>query len=116
MRSQALATQRHFRRKRDYMLERLRGMGIRVEAEPGGTFYVWANLADLPAPLNDGLEFFKAGLEEKVITVPGAFFDVNPERRRSCRRYHHYCRISFGPDMATLERGLDAIGRLVGAR
>jgi aspartate/methionine/tyrosine aminotransferase len=116
VKQQALATQQHFRRKRDYVLERLREIGIRVEAEPGGTFYVWANLSDLPAPLNDGLEFFKAGLEEKVITVPGAFFDVNPERRRSYRRYHHYCRISFGPDMATLERGLDAIGRLVGAR
>jgi aspartate/methionine/tyrosine aminotransferase len=113
VRRQALVTQTHFRRKRDFVLERLRQIGIRVEAEPGGTFYIWANLSDLPAPLNDGLHFFDAGLEEKVITVPGAFFDVNPERRRSYRRYQHYARISFGPDMPTLERGLNALERVV---
>lgn len=114
VRQQALATQQHFRRKRDYMLERIRRMGILVEAEPGGTFYVWANLSQLPKPINDGMQFFEAGLAEKVITVPGAFFDVNPERRRSYRRYHNYSRISFGPDMETLERGLDAIERVIG--
>ncbi|MCA9927294.1 MAG: pyridoxal phosphate-dependent aminotransferase [Anaerolineales bacterium] len=113
VRQQAKATQEHFRKKRDYVLERIRPMGIRVEAEPGGTFYVWANLSELPQPLNDGMNFFKAGLEEKVITVPGAFFDVNPERRRTYRRYHNYCRISFGPDMETLERGLDALERVI---
>ena len=57
-----------------------------VEAEPVGTFYVWANLERLPEPLNDGMAFFQAGLAEKVITVPGLFFDVNPERRRSYGR------------------------------
>lgn len=115
VRQQALATQTHFRRKRDYVLERLRAMGIGVEAEPGGTFYVWANLSQLPRPLNDGMNFFEAGLKEQVITVPGAFFDVNPERRRSYRRYHNYARISFGPDMPTLERGLNALARVIDA-
>lgn len=110
---QALATQTHFRKKRNYVLERVREMGILVEAEPGGTFYVWSNLSHLPEPINDGLTFFKEGLKEKVITVPGAFFDVNPERRRSYRRYHNYCRISFGPDMETLERGLDGLERVI---
>lgn len=113
VRRQALATQRHFRQKRNYVVERLRGMGIDVEVEPMGTFYVWANLSQLPPPLNDGHAFFEAGLAEKVITVPGAFFDVNPERRRSFRRYHNYSRISFGPDMPALERGLDSLERLI---
>ncbi|MCA9948544.1 MAG: pyridoxal phosphate-dependent aminotransferase [Anaerolineales bacterium] len=107
------ATQKHFRKKRDYVLERLYDMGIGVEAEPAGTFYVWANLSQLPKPLNDGLSFFKAGLDENVITVPGVFFDVNPERRRTYARYRKYARISFGPEMAALERGLDAIERLI---
>ncbi len=107
------ATQKHFRNKRDYVLERLYDMGIGVEAEPAGTFYVWANLEQLPKPLNDGISFFKAGLEENVITVPGVFFDVNPERRRTYARYRKYARISFGPEMEALERGLDAIERLI---
>ena len=88
-------------------------MGITVEAEPEGTFYVWANLSLLPAPLNDGLQLFKEGLTEKVITVPGVFFDVNPERRRTYARYREYCRVSFGPDMPALERGLDSLERVI---
>lgn len=95
------------------MLERLYEMGIGVEVEPEGTFYVWANLSQLPPPLNDGLQFFKEGLPEKVITVPGVFFDVNPERRRTYARYREYCRISFGPEMEALERGLDALERVI---
>lgn len=107
------AIQRSFRQKRDYTLTRLRDMGIQVDAEPQGTFYVWANLSALPAPLNDGLAFFQEGLKEKVITVPGVFFDVNPEQRRINARYGNYCRISFGPEMEVLARGLDALERVI---
>ncbi|HEX8684142.1 MAG TPA: aminotransferase class I/II-fold pyridoxal phosphate-dependent enzyme, partial [Ardenticatenaceae bacterium] len=110
---EATAIQKHFHEKRRYTLERLRGMGIEVEAEPEGTFYCWANLAKLPPPLDDGLAFFKAGLEEKVITVPGIFFDVNPGRRRANARYQNYVRVSFGPEMETLVRGLDALHRVI---
>ena len=88
-------------------------MGIEVDADPEGAFYVWARLDKLPAPLNDGEEFFRAGLEHKVITVPGAFFDVNPGRRRPNARYRHYCRISFGPEMAVLQRGLDGLEKMI---
>ena len=107
------AIQTAFRAKRDYMLDRLYKMGVLVEVEPGGTFYVWANLSQLPPPLNDGFQFFEAGLEEKVITVPGVFFDVNPEKRRTYARYRNYSRISFGPEMEVVRRGLDAIERLI---
>ncbi|MCK5922521.1 MAG: hypothetical protein KAG66_16390, partial [Methylococcales bacterium] len=113
VRRDTAVTQRCFRQKRDYMLERLYGMGISVEAEPQGSFYVWANLADLPEPLNDGIRFFEAGLDENVITVPGVFFDVNPEKRRAYARYRRYSRISFGPDMPTLKRGLDSLERVI---
>lgn len=107
------AVQNCFIRKRDYTIQRLRAMGIVVDAEPAGTFYVWANLSKLPPPLNDGLSFFKEGLKEKVITVPGIFFDVNPDQRRAHGRYGNYCRVSFGPEFEVLERGLDALERLI---
>ncbi len=107
------AIQTAFRAKRDYMLDRLYQMGILVEVEPAGTFYVWANLSQLPPPLNDGFQFFEAGLEEKVITVPGVFFDVNPEKRRTYARYRKYSRISFGPEMDTVKRGLDGLERAI---
>jgi aspartate/methionine/tyrosine aminotransferase len=107
------AIQEVFRAKRDYVLERVTDMGIEVESDPEGAFYVWANLSKLPAPLNDGLEFFRAGLDYKVITVPGVFFDVNPGKRRPKARYQHYTRISFGPEMATLERGMNALEKMI---
>ncbi len=107
------AIQAAFRAKRDYTLDRLYKMGVLVEVEPAGTFYVWANLSQLPPPLNDGIQFFEAGLEEKVITVPGVFFDVNPEKRRTYARYRNYSRISFGPEMDVVARGLDGLERLI---
>ena len=79
---ESLAIQKHFGKKRAYVLNRLRHMGISIEAEPAGAFYVWADLSKLPKPLNNGMNFFREGLKEKVIIVPGVFFDVNPGNRR----------------------------------
>jgi len=110
---ECMAIQQHFSKKRRYMLDRLKTLDIRIESEPDGAFYLWANLSLLPAPLNDGMTFFNEGLKEKVITVPGVFFDVNPDHRRHLRRYKQYSRISFGPEMGKLEMGLDAIERLI---
>ncbi len=42
-------------------------MGIRTDRAPDGTFYVWGSVAQLPAPLADGMSFFRAALEQKVI-------------------------------------------------
>jgi aspartate/methionine/tyrosine aminotransferase len=111
--AETLAIQKHFARKREYMLTRLRSMGIGIECEPAGAFYVWANLSKLPPPLNVGMNFFREGLKEKVISVPGEFFDVNPGNRRVRARYENYCRISFGPEMKKLEIGLDAMERVI---
>ncbi len=107
------AIQKHFGKKREFMLGRLKEMGIGVDAEPAGAFYIWANLANLPKPLNDGMNFFREGLKENVIIVPGVFFDVNPGNRRSHGRYENYCRVSFGPEMGRLETGLDSLERVI---
>lgn len=104
-----------FRAKRDFVLERLRGMGIVPASEPQGAFYIWADLSALPEPLRQGTDFFKAGLREKVITVPGVFFDVNPGRRRPTSRFSNLCRISYGPSMASLEKGMSALERVIAA-
>jgi hypothetical protein len=82
---------------------------------PQATFYIWLDLEALGAPLHDGLTFFEELLKEKCIVVPGIFFDVNPSHRRNlldspCR---HFVRLSFGPSMDVLDRGLDAIERVV---
>ena len=71
MRQETLAINAAFREKRDRMIQRLERMGIRADRAPDGTFYVWGNLSGLPPPLSDGMGFFRAALEKKVITVPG---------------------------------------------
>ena len=112
---ETLAINAAFREKRDRMLQRLERMGIRADRAPDGTFYVWGNLAGLPPPLNDGMGFFRAALQKKVITVPGEFFDVNPGKRRSRRasRFRSYTRFSFGAPQAQLEEALTRIEQLV---
>lgn len=104
-----------FREKRDRLLAGLGRLGIRADRAPDGTFYVWGNVAHLPAPLNDGMGFFKAALAKKIITVPGEFFDVNPGKRRAARgsRFRQYVRFSFGPSMQTLETALTRLEALV---
>ncbi|MBX7100316.1 MAG: pyridoxal phosphate-dependent aminotransferase [Myxococcaceae bacterium] len=104
-----------FRDKRDRMLARLSKLGVRVDRVPDGTFYVWGNIAQLPPPLNDGMGFFRAALGQKVIVVPGEFFDVNPGKRRQTRtsRFRQYVRFSFGPHISTLETALDRLEAIV---
>ena len=115
VRKETLATHAIFREKRDRLLSRLERLGIRTDRAPDGTFYVWGNVSGLPAPLNDGMGFFRAALERKVITVPGEFFDVNPGKRRSTRgsRFRGYVRFSFGPSLPALERAAGVLEELV---
>lgn len=110
-----VALQTHFKEKRDYVIRRLREMGFVIKAVPTATFYIWLDLSHLPAPIADGLNFFQACLSEKVIVVPGIFFDLNPSRRRDLfdSPCHHFVRLSYGPKMETLRMGCDGIERVI---
>jgi aspartate/methionine/tyrosine aminotransferase len=109
------AIQTAFRSKRDYLLSQLERLGVRVDRAPDGTFYVWGCVEKLPPPLNDGMGFFRAALEERVIVVPGEFFDVNPGKRRHrhASRFKSYVRFSFGPGMSAMEKAVERFERLV---
>jgi N-succinyldiaminopimelate aminotransferase len=113
--AETAAIQRHFRPKRERLIAGLEGLGVRIDRLPEGTFYVWGDVGGLPGRLADGLEFFRAGLDHKLITIPGEFFDINPGRRRGARpsRFKSYVRFSFGPDMETLERALTRIKAMI---
>lgn len=103
-----------FSAKRDVMVERLKAMGIRPAVDSEGTFYVWASLENLPAPLNDADEFFRRALARKVMTVPGRFFDVNPGGARTGDSpYRQWMRFSFGPPMDNMLLGLDRLEAVV---
>lgn len=106
-----------FRAKKDILKSGLEQAGMRLDLDPDGTFYCWADLSALPEPIADGMSFFKAALKEKVICVPGEFFDINPGKRRSGRpsRFRQYARFSFGPEQAAVVEGVQRIQQLVSA-
>ncbi|KAI7855457.1 aminotransferase [Circinella umbellata] len=114
-RNEAKYLQEHFRAKRDFVLQRLEEIGLKVKVPPVATFYIWLDLRANPEPIDIGLTFFEECLKEKVIVVPGIFFDINPAQRRELFESpcHHFVRLSFGPPMEELAKGLDAIERVI---
>jgi len=112
------AIHRTFGEKRRRTLQALEGMGVRFDRAPDGTFYAWGNVGHLPAPLNDGMGFFREALKRKVIVVPGEFFDVNPGKRRArhASRFRSYVRFSFGPSTETLEKAFGRLGEMIRER
>lgn len=116
--AETAAIQTTFARKRQLMLDGLAKLGVSIDVAPEGTFYVWGSIAELPEGLDDGISFFKAALGEKVIVVPGQFFDVNPGKRRSGRqsRFARHIRFSFGPQEDVLARALGRLERMVASR
>ena len=109
------ALQAAFGAKRTKLVNGLRDLGFHVDLPPEGTFYVWASVEHLPPSISDGMSFFRAALERKVITVPGEFFDVDPGKRRGGRpsRFRRHLRFSFGPAMPKLELALERFRELV---
>jgi aspartate/methionine/tyrosine aminotransferase len=107
------AIQDAFRPKRQAMLSGLRRLGVRFDLEPEGTFYCWGDVSGLPEGLSTGEQFFRAALEQKIISVPGIFFDVDPGKRRGSKysRFAQHVRFSFGPSLETVQT---ALGRLEG--
>jgi len=90
-------------------------MGVRFPQDPQGTFYAFGSIEDLPEPLDDGERFMRAGFDVKVLTVPGAYFDVDPRReRRGPSAVAGYVRFSFGSTRAVVVTGLDRLAAMVG--
>jgi aspartate/methionine/tyrosine aminotransferase len=104
-----------FGHKRTKLLRGLEQLGVRFDLEPEGTFYCWGDLSNLPPHLRTADAFFRAALAEKVIVVPGPFFDVDPGKRRVGRpsRFTSHVRFSFGPSEAVIDEALARLGKLV---
>lgn len=110
---QTIMLQALFSHKRDFFLRRLQDMGIAVDHPPQGTFYCWCDISELPRPLHTCWGFFQEMLTERVIVTPGVFFDINPGARRRFCRYESYVRLSYGPSLKELQRGLDGMQRVI---
>lgn len=96
-----------YRRRRDFVVPRLRAMpGVRAQ-EPRGAFYAYPNVsAAYRNGIANSMDFAEKLLaEEHVAVVPGEAFGTND-----------HIRISYATSMEELARGLDRIERFIRAR
>jgi len=94
-----------YRRRRDFVVERLRAIPGVSCAEPRGAFYAYPNISSVlnGGSLRTSLDFARALLERAhVAAVPGEAFGTRD-----------HIRISYAASMRELERGLDRIHRFV---
>ncbi|MFO0747920.1 MAG: pyridoxal phosphate-dependent aminotransferase [Myxococcota bacterium] len=112
---EARSIQAAFAQKRRLLVDRAQAMGMQLANTPQGAFYGFVSLGSLPEPLRNGMDFFRAALERKVIVVPGEFFDVDPGKRRRHipSRLREYVRLSFGPSYESVRDGLARLDEMV---
>ncbi|MCE2969221.1 MAG: pyridoxal phosphate-dependent aminotransferase [Burkholderiales bacterium] len=88
-----------FKRRRDYLLAELPGLGLRVPVAPDGAFYIYA---DVSALTDDSWEFaFRLLRDTGVCLVPGRDFGTAEPQR--------WVRISYA---TSLERLREAVARM----
>jgi aspartate aminotransferase len=94
-----------YRRRRDFVVARLRAIpGVKL-GEPNGAFYAYPNVSAFfrEGGVTSGMQFAERLLqEEAVAVVPGEAFGTNA-----------HIRISYATSLAELERGLDRVARFV---
>jgi aspartate aminotransferase len=95
-----------YRRRRDYVMGRLRAIAGMSVQEPRGAFYAYPNISGLlGGRVKTPFEFSEKLLTEAhVATVPGEAFGTD-----------RHIRISYATSMAELERGLDRIEKFANA-
>ncbi len=96
-----------YRRRRDYVIQRLRDIpGVRI-AEPKGAFYAYPNVSvGFRGGISSALQFSEKLLSgAHVAVVPGEAFGTT-----------EHIRISYATSMKELERGLDRIGQFIRER
>jgi aspartate aminotransferase len=96
-----------YRKRRDYVVARLRQMpGVRANM-PDGAFYAYPNISvAFTGGITNSLQFSEKLLtEELVAVVPGEAFGTND-----------HVRISYATSMKELERGMDRMHKFIAAR
>ncbi len=93
-----------YRRRRDYLVERLKDMGFGVSYLPQGAFYLFVRV---DAFTRDSYSFAMRALEEaKVAITPGVDFGSN--------RTELYVRFSYATSMEDIELAMDRLSRWLG--
>ncbi|HWS75531.1 MAG TPA: pyridoxal phosphate-dependent aminotransferase [Quisquiliibacterium sp.] len=100
------ARREEFRRRRDYIVPALRGIGLDVPVEPDGAFYVYVDCSRFS---DDSAAFADELLDRAWVSlVPGGDFGENQPQR--------YLRLSYATSMEHLEEAIDRLGRYLRER
>jgi aspartate/methionine/tyrosine aminotransferase len=100
------ARREEFRRRRDYVVPALRGIGLEVPVEPDGAFYVYVDCSRFT---NDSAAFADELLQQTWVSlVPGDDFGSHEP--------HRYLRLSYATSMEHLQEAIDRIGRYLRGR
>lgn len=110
---ETIAVRKLFSYKRNYMLKRLKEIGIQFSPVSKGTFYVWADISNLPEPINTAEKFFREALKYNVLTIPGYFFDISPNSAKESSPFNQHLRLSYGPSYDNLKMGLDRLSEMI---
>ena len=98
----AIAEQRRqeMRRRRDYLVPALQGLGFDIPVPPDGAFYVYADCSRLT---DDAMQFCRDVLEHSgVALTPGVDFGEVGAKR--------FIRVSYATSMAKLEEAISRLG------
>ncbi len=88
-----------FRKRRDYVCQRLAGMGLKVQ-EPEGAFYTFVDIRKYGM---DSLSFCEKMLRESLVgVIPGVYFGTEG-----------FMRISYCYSDADLKEGLDRVEKFI---
>ncbi|XP_028794694.1 uncharacterized protein LOC114750288 isoform X1 [Neltuma alba] len=102
--------------KRDYIINLLARVGLKIQFKPQGAFFLFAELPD-DYPHSD-VEFVKKLIVEAgVVAVPGqGFFHPNSEASNQDRNYQkRYIRFAFCKNSATLSAVAERFGKILDA-
>ncbi len=103
-----------FAQKRSIVTKKLESLGMKCAEEPCGTFYVWADISCLPKGLNNADKFFRRGLEDKLISMPGRYFNLCPgDKNPASKNLKNWVRFSFAPSITNLEMGVEKLAEMV---
>jgi aspartate/methionine/tyrosine aminotransferase len=108
------AVRQEFSFKRNLTLRRLKAMGLDFPREPEGTFYAFASVANLPKPLDTAEGFYREALKNRVLTVPGPYFDIQVDKEKKEKSFlRNFLRFSYGPPRDNLVAGLDRLEKMI---
>ena len=99
---------KEYNEKRIFLIEELTKLKFIIRREPTSTFYIFASLDNLPKKIRTDNDFFIECLKEKLIVIPGHFFDMDKNIK-----YNNYIRFSYGSSLAQITKGVDILKKII---